>query len=83
MAEFNGQAFGLRVKSRRAELGIDQDELAMRVGWKSRQNVSHLERGKSDGLNIATLEKLADALGCSAAWLAWGAEQDYPTAGEE
>ena len=37
-----------RIRSRREELGISQDELAKRVGYKSRSSINKIELGKND-----------------------------------
>ena len=35
-----------RIRSRREELGISQDELAKRIGYKSRSSINKIEMGK-------------------------------------
>ena len=37
-----------RIRSRRKELGISQEELAKRVGYKSRSSINKIELGKND-----------------------------------
>lgn len=54
------RAWGERVRQRRVELGLSQQELAQRAGL-SQGLVSKIERGK--GLSDETKYKLADALG--------------------
>lgn len=37
-----------KIRSRREGLGISQDELAKRVGYKSRSSINKIEMGKND-----------------------------------
>lgn len=53
--------FGQRVKSRRIEVGLSQQELADRVGYKSRSSINKIELGKADILQ-SNIKKIADAL---------------------
>jgi len=53
--------FGQRVKSRRTEVGLSQQELADRVGYKSRSSINKIELGKADILQ-SNIKKIADAL---------------------
>lgn len=39
---------GKRIKQRREELGLTQDELATRTGYKSRSSINKIERGGND-----------------------------------
>ena len=57
-----------RIKSRRIELGLSQQELADRVGLSSRTTIAKWE---SDTSNIrqSMIRKLAKALDCSPTWL--------------
>lgn len=52
---------GDRIKARRCELGLSQEELANRAGM-SRVQISNLERGVSQFATSKTIEKLAAAL---------------------
>lgn len=58
---------GQRIKNRRIELNLSQDELAAKAGISQRQ-VSRYERGESD-LTGQVLIQMADALGTSADFL--------------
>jgi transcriptional regulator with XRE-family HTH domain len=49
---------GIRIKKRRKELGLNQDELASMLECK-KQNISEYELGKRDGLNLKKLEQIA------------------------
>lgn len=64
-----GKTLGQKVRIERATLGINQEELAKRVGV-SRGYISDIERG-SEAINIGknTVIALAQALGISAAYL--------------
>lgn len=37
-----------RIRSRREELGISQEELAKRLGYKSRSSINKIEKGEND-----------------------------------
>src|ERR1700744_2657481 len=55
--------FGTTIKSKRAELGMSQEELADRAGLH-RTYVSDVERGTRN-VSLGSIEKLAHALGLS------------------
>lgn len=40
--------FGERVRQRREELGLSQDELARKLGYRSRSTINKIELGKND-----------------------------------
>ena len=50
-----------RIRSRREELGISQDELAKRVGYKSRSSINKIEKGKND-ITQSKIAEIAAAL---------------------
>ena len=52
---------GKRIKQRRKELGLTQDEVAEMLDCK-KQNISEYELGKRDGLNLKKLEQIAAVL---------------------
>lgn len=62
---------GERIKQRRLELGISQDELARRSGI-SRVQISNLERGESKNAHGYTLMALASVLETTVDWLFYG-----------
>ncbi len=39
---------GIRIKTRREELGLSQEDLAKRLGYKSRSSINKIELGKND-----------------------------------
>ena len=49
---------GKRIKRRRKELGLNQEELASLLECR-KQNISEYELGKRDGLNLKKLEQIA------------------------
>lgn len=59
---------GMRIRERRLALGLSQDELAHRMGYRSRNAVSNVETEKED-LTTARVSKYAAALGCTESYL--------------
>lgn len=57
---------GERIKARRLELGLTQEELAEIMGYKSKAAISNVEKGKED-LTTARVQKFATALKLSPA----------------
>ena len=66
---------GQRIRERRKELGLSQEELARRLGNKSRASVCTVEKDKED-LTTTRIRQYADALECSPAYL-MGWEDKY------
>lgn len=56
-----------RVRCRREALGLTQDELARRMGYKSRVSINKIENGRAVSQKI--IARLAEALGVSPAYL--------------
>jgi transcriptional regulator with XRE-family HTH domain len=52
---------GNNIKKRRLELGMTQEELAHKMGYKSRSAINKLEKNVND-INQSTLKKLGKAL---------------------
>ena len=50
-----------RIKIRREELGLSQDELAKKIGYKSRSTIAKIESGEND-IPQAKIKAFADAL---------------------
>ena len=70
---------GKNIKERREALGLSQDELAKKMGYKNRVSVCKAETGKED-LTTARVRKFADALGCTPADLmGWTQESRLTT----
>lgn len=57
-----------RIRQRREELGISQEELAARMGYRSKSSITKIEKGIND-IPQNKLEDFADALETSTAWL--------------
>lgn len=55
-----------KIKALREKLKITQDEAAKRAGFKSRQAWNNIESGRQASISLATLDKIAEALGCKA-----------------
>ena len=58
---------GERIKQRRTELNMSQDELAKKVGYKSRSSIQKIECARS--LPLPKVEKMAYALDVSPSYL--------------
>ena len=56
-----GLTIGERIKLRREELNLSQDELAKRLGYKSRSSINKIEVGSRD-LTQSRIKAIADAL---------------------
>ena len=66
---------GDRIKQRRIELDLTQEELAYRIGYASKTSVNKAEKNANE-MSISNLEKYAAALDCDPAYLVgW---QDSP-----
>lgn len=65
---------GERIKQRRIELALSQDELAKKVGYKSRSSIQKIESARK--LPIDKVQAMATALECSPAVL-MGWEDKY------
>ena len=52
---------GLRIKARREDLGLTQEELARRLGYKSKSSLNKIELG-IQGLRQSKIKAIADAL---------------------
>ena len=62
------EMIGKRIKERRLFLGLSQDELADKLGYKSRSSITNIEKGKT-GIPANMIEKFAKALETSASYL--------------
>lgn len=68
---------GDRIKERRITLGLTQEELANRMGYKSKSTINKVESGKND-VNQTTASKYANKLGVSVAYLlGWTDDINY------
>lgn len=57
-----------RIKSRREELGMSQEELANKLGYKSRSTINKIESGTND-IPQSKIKAFADALKTTPAYL--------------
>ena len=71
-----------RLRLRREELGLSQEELAQRMGYRSKSSITKLEKGIND-LPRAKLEELAAALDTTPAWLMGLVDLPFPPPGFE
>ena len=58
---------GERIKQKRIEMNLTQDELAKKVGYKSRSSINKIELSRD--LPLPKVEKVAKALDCSPSYL--------------
>lgn len=59
---------GTRIKDRRIELGMSQDELAEKMGYKSRSTIAKIEKGVNDVVQT-NIVKFAEILNTTTAYL--------------
>ena len=59
---------GMRIRRRREELGLTQDELAKRMGYSGRSSISVVESGKRD-ISWENVCKYAKVLNCTPSYL--------------
>ena len=59
---------GERIAKRRKELGLTQEELALKLGYTSRSAISNVEKDKED-LTTTRVRKFADVLEVSPCYL--------------
>ena len=71
-----------RIRQRREQLGLSQEELAARMGYRSKSSITKLEKGIND-LPRAKLEELAAALDTTPAWLMGLVDLPFPPPGFE
>lgn len=70
-----------RVRMRREELGLSQEELALRMGYSSRTSINKIENGRPCSQKI--IVRLADALNVSIPYLMGWEEEEKPTAQDD
>ena len=59
---------GKKIKNRRIELGMSQDELAEKMGYKNRSTIAKIEKGVNDVVQ-SNIVKFAEVLNTSIAYL--------------
>ena len=68
---------GERIAARRKELNMTQEELAKKLGYKSRSSINKIELEWSN-VPLSKLERVADALDCEAPFLMGWSEVAEP-----
>lgn len=68
---------GERIRVRREELNISQDELAKKLGYKSRSSINKIE-SDSRNLTQSRIKAIADALGVTPAYIMGWEDRDEP-----
>ena len=66
---------GEKIRQKRIELDMSQDELAKKVGYKSRSSIQKIEASRD--LPLRKVKKMADALGTTPSYL-MGWEEQVP-----
>lgn len=67
---------GSRIRNRREELGLSQDELGRRLGYKSRSSINKIELDQRN-LTQSKIKAIADALETTPAYIMGWNEQDH------
>ena len=67
-----------RIRQRREELGMSQDELAKKIGYKSRSSINKIEKGITD-ISQLKIELFAKALETTPAYLMGWEDSDSLT----
>lgn len=67
---------GNRIRKRREELGLSQDELGKRIGYKSRSSINKIELGWRN-LTQSKIKAIADALETTPSYI-MGWEENNP-----
>ena len=66
-----------RIKARRLELRLSQDELAQKLGYKSRSTINKIEMGKND-ITQSKIKAFAEALETTPSYLmGWEDEHSW------
>ena len=70
---------GTRIMERRQQLGLTQEELAFRMGYKTKSAINKIELGIND-VSQSKVVKFAEALHTSVAYLVgWDGDEKKPT----
>ena len=74
---------GERIRNRRIELNMSQDELAARAGYCAKPAISRIEHSGNE-VSMKQIKRLSEALDCSMAYLmGWETEADKVPKSEE
>ena len=74
--------FGMRIKLRRAVIGLSQTELAERLGYSNKTIISKIESGKNEP-PLSKVKAFADALETTMAYLMGWTENEFDLTPEE
>lgn len=75
MEELSMAEIGKRIRAKREELGLTQEELAARLGYKSKTTIAKIENGTNDIVQSKVVD-FAKALNTSVAYLmGWEKEE--------
>ena len=70
---------GIRIMERRQQLGLTQEDLAFRMGYKTKSAINKIELGIND-VSQSKVVKFAEALHTSVAYLmGWDEQNEKPT----
>lgn len=70
---------GKRIKEKRMELGITQEDLAAKLGYKSKTTIAKIEKGTND-ITQSRVVDFANVLNTTPAYLmGWTESQEVPT----
>lgn len=72
---------GLKIRARREQLGLTQDDLAKKLGYSDRSAITRIEKGDND-INQTKIVAFAKALNTTPAYL-MGWEDESPEVNEE
>ena len=72
-----GKTAADRIRERREELGITQEQLAERMGFKGKSSISKIE-SSGGSVTLKTIEKAAKALNCSTHYLMGWTDSTIP-----
>ena len=74
----DSSAFGARVQKRRKELNLTQEDLALKMGYKTKSSINKIEKGLAD-IPQGKIVPLAEALSTSPAYLmGWTDDENEP-----
>ena len=74
---------GTRIMERRQQLGLTQEDLAFRMGYKTKSAINKIELGIND-VSQTKVVKFAEALHTSVAYLmGWEEQKEKPTIQED
>lgn len=71
-----------RIKFAREKIGMSQEELAKKLGLKSRSSIARIEKS-GDDVTLKDVERLSDILGCSIPYLMGWDEGDSSVDGKD